>query len=535
MTNSIHYNLARAWRSKTFDEIIGQEMTVRILKNSLYRGQFFPVYLLSGQRGCGKTTTGRVFAAAINCARLEEFKKQPQGIILPCLTCNSCVAMTRNNHPDFIEIDAASHTGVDNVRQIIESASFLPVMGNKKIYLIDEAHMLSKAAFNAFLKILEEPPTSALFLLATTETHKIIETVKSRCFQLFFEAVKPTVLIEHLVAICEKESIAYDREGLQLIVQETEGSVRDALNLIERVRLAEEVMNKAAVLRVLGHLDDEHVLQLFVVMRSNSVPQLLDYLSAVDFSRYAATVIWKKIIELVRTLLWVKHGLAPQWFVQHQEKLTALAKSYSYAELTAFLELCYTWEAQFLKTTSQHIMLEMLLLTSMQAKQTPSVPPVELKRESKREPVVEPKIEAEIEQVPWQKFLHAIQTLGDPLLNSIFKQGKFVRHVDNTLEVAFSKEFIFYKEWLETARHKWQPLMDQIFNGTVNFVPHFVQESPASSPVGLVSPGARPSSEKEYITTKERNVRFDISDKEKWQKAHTLLRTFPGTITEVKE
>ncbi len=184
--NEVKLNLARKWRSKNFNEIVGQDLPVRMLKNSLYREQFFPVYLFSGQRGCGKTTTARVFAMALNCALLKSFQQEPQTIILPCLQCESCIVALSGKHPDFIEIDAASHTGVDNVRQIVEAASYLPVLGSKKIYLIDEAHMLSKAAFNALLKILEEPPRSTLFILATTDLHKIIDTVQSRCFQLFF-------------------------------------------------------------------------------------------------------------------------------------------------------------------------------------------------------------------------------------------------------------------------------------------------------------------------------------------------------------
>lgn len=178
-------NLTRKWRSKQFDQVVGQDLSVKILKNSLYKGYLFPVYLFSGQHGCGKTSVARIFASAINCELLSTFQKDPQSTKIPCLICASCKAMGGNNHPDFFEIDAASHTGVDNIRMIIDSSSLLPLMGKTKIYLIDEAHMLSKAAFNAFLKILEEPPASVVFILATTDIDKIIDTVKSRCFQLF--------------------------------------------------------------------------------------------------------------------------------------------------------------------------------------------------------------------------------------------------------------------------------------------------------------------------------------------------------------
>ncbi|HZW61234.1 MAG TPA: AAA family ATPase, partial [Candidatus Babeliales bacterium] len=158
MNNTL--NLARKWRSRNFDQIVGQELSVKMLKNSLYLGQFFPVYLFSGQRGCGKTSTARVFAAAVNCKQLPSFQQNPKNFSIPCLTCESCTAMMQGQHPDFFEIDAASHTGVDTIRQIIDASQLLPLMGAKKIYLIDEAHMLSKASFNALLKILEEPPRS---------------------------------------------------------------------------------------------------------------------------------------------------------------------------------------------------------------------------------------------------------------------------------------------------------------------------------------------------------------------------------------
>ena len=136
-------NLARRLRPQQFSQIIGQDIPVRMLKNSLYLNKFFPVYLFAGQRGCGKTSTARVFAAAANCESLATFQQNPTQADIPCLSCASCLAMKRNAHPDFIEIDAASNTGVDNVRQLIETAAYVPLQGKKKIYLIDEAHMLS--------------------------------------------------------------------------------------------------------------------------------------------------------------------------------------------------------------------------------------------------------------------------------------------------------------------------------------------------------------------------------------------------------
>src|SRR3989338_3939080 len=259
----VELNLARKWRSKNFQEVIGQPLAVRILQNSLYLKQFFPVYLFAGQRGCGKTSTARIFAAAVNCARLPEFQADPRKVSIPCLTCESCVAMSKSQHPDFIEIDAASHTGVDNVRNIIDSSSFLPLLSHKKIYLIDEAHMFSKAAFNAFLKILEEPPASVIFILATTDMEKILETVKSRSFQIFFDPVDVQVIQDHLEKICVAENILFDEQGLAVIARQGDGSVRDAINLLEQVRFATKKISKDAVLSILGHIDETTLLLLF--------------------------------------------------------------------------------------------------------------------------------------------------------------------------------------------------------------------------------------------------------------------------------
>jgi DNA polymerase-3 subunit gamma/tau len=255
-------NLARKLRPKNFDEIIGQDLSVSMLKNSLYLKKLFPVYLFSGQRGCGKTSTARVFAAAVNCKKLPNFQENATNTTIPCLTCESCKSMLESNHPDFIEMDAASHTGVDSVRQIIESCTYMPLAGEKKIYLIDEAHMLSKAAFNAFLKILEEPPTATIFILATTEIQKIPDTVRSRCFQVLFNPVKNDILFSHIKSICNSEQIDADDDAISLLVQENDGSVRDTINTLEQVRFSGEKVSKDLVLRSLGKIGETQLNKL---------------------------------------------------------------------------------------------------------------------------------------------------------------------------------------------------------------------------------------------------------------------------------
>jgi len=310
--STVILNLSRKWRSQDFDQIVGQDLAVRILKNSLYLGHFFPVYLFAGQRGCGKTSTARIFAAAVNCAALPLFQKDPKKSSIPCLVCDSCVAMRDGNHPDFVEIDAASHTGVDNIRSIIESSSLLPLMGRKRVYLIDEAHMLSKAAFNAALKILEEPPATALFILATTNQHKIIDTVRSRCFQLFFTPIPFNPLKNHLQTICKKEKIAYTDDALDLIVRHTEGSARDALNLLEQVRFASAVVNQESVLSLLGHIGDQQILDLIRLVIQGNPTDLVQLIHSLQIDQSKAEFIWQRMVVLLRALIWFKHGVNPQ-------------------------------------------------------------------------------------------------------------------------------------------------------------------------------------------------------------------------------
>lgn len=312
-------NLTRKWRSKKFKEIIGQDLVVKILQNSLYKKAFFPVYLFSGQRGCGKTTTARVFAAAVNCQQLELFQKNPKENQVPCSQCDSCVAMTHMRHPDFVEIDAASYTGVDNIRNIIDTSSFLPVLSHKKIYLIDEVHMLSKAAFNAFLKILEEPPKFVVFILATTEIHKVPETVKSRCFQLFFNPVQIAVIVGHLQNICEQERIAYQLPALELIAQVCDGSLRDAINLLEQARFASERVSKEVICSVLGYLDDQYIYDIVCAILEKNDGALIRCIDELHKASISTDYFVKRLQEFVYDIMMLKYGISQRFFLHIPE------------------------------------------------------------------------------------------------------------------------------------------------------------------------------------------------------------------------
>ncbi|MCX5922524.1 MAG: DNA polymerase III subunit gamma/tau [Candidatus Dependentiae bacterium] len=583
-------NLARKWRSKSFDQMVGQALPIRMLKNSLYLESFFPVYLFSGQRGCGKTSMARIFASAVNCEKLPDFQKNPKIIKVPCLECASCIAMANGQHPDFIEIDAASYTGVDNVRQIVDASSFLPVMGRKKIYLIDEVHMLSKAAFNAFLKVMEEPTSSVLFILATTDPQKILDTVKSRCFHVFFTPVDAPSLSNHLAAICQAENINFDQAGLDLIVKTTEGSARDAINLLEQVRFSTSNVTKQAVLNVLGHLDDERLVALFKILLFGGVAELLRYMKAQNVASYSAEFVWNKLNELIRAALWIKHGVEPQHFIEHLDVLKRMVQKCPVSKLHELLDVLYAHENSFLKTTAQHGLLEIILLKMCQknnvddnsGSSTPQnasaadvgdAAPVGHDLQDEGEDV-EDEDEEEVEGMsvlkPWQNFLYDVEALQDPLLNSVFKQGICVRFNDTSkiLEVAFSKELILFKDWLDGAARLWQPLLQKYFGGTATLKPLFTLENKTTDmPRKVATPfikievsresfvkknvseqpvNKEQSYKKNYVApfnsgkkygapSEQLNPRIDVSDATVWKKATMILQYFPGTVREFKE
>lgn len=546
-------NLARKWRSKQFEQVVGQELSVRMLKNSLYLNQFFPVYLFSGQRGCGKTTTARVFAAALNCEQLPDFQNNPKAIVVPCLKCDSCLAMGSGSHPDFIEIDAASHTGVDNVRTIIEAASLMPVMGRKKIYLIDEAHMLSKAAFNAFLKILEEPPPSVIFMLATTDPQKIIDTVRSRCFQLFFNSINTDTLTKHLEAVCKKEEIKADQEALYTIVKETEGSARDALNLLEQVRFSTGTVTQQAVLRALGHLSEEQLLGILEKIILKDMPGLISYLEELKFESYDATSVWQKLIELVRMALFARCGALDPTHLQNKERFDKLVRKSSSTQLGAFLQILYEQELMLTKTTVQHGLLEMVFLqmcgfaTEGVQPKLAEVAPVAMAQKKTADPVVASQIApSESSDYRWSQFIVKVEGLSDPLLSSIFKQAKFVSYDGATskLIIRFTQEGGLFGDWLKETEAIWLNFLQELFGSKVNYSPVFQQEQSATvpekvkpKPEGVTPPvtQAKSGTPNKIVASAARRgpTYVNVTDKEKWKTANQLLETFGGTILEV--
>ncbi len=269
--NNPYVALARKWRPASFPEIVGQEHVVRALQNSMTVGRAHHAYLLTGTRGVGKTTIARILAKTFSCPKATGGNS--------CNECETCVEIDMGSHPDILEMDAASHTKVDNMREILESAGYMPSSGAYRIFIIDEVHMLSTSAFNAMLKTLEEPPPHVKFILATTDPQKLPVTVLSRCLQFNLKRIQPDMISERLAHILDEEKTSYETEALKLVAEQSGGSLRDALSLLDQV-----------IAHGNGKATKESVQDIAGLADADNVEKILEAITSANYQELHATV-----------------------------------------------------------------------------------------------------------------------------------------------------------------------------------------------------------------------------------------------------
>ena len=301
--------LARKYRPADFEDLIGQEALVRTLTNAIESDRLAQAYILTGVRGVGKTTTARIIARALNCIG-------PDGTggatARPCGVCANCAAIAADRHVDVIEMDAASRTGIDDIRDLIESVRYRPVQARRKVYIIDEVHMLSKSAFNALLKTLEEPPEHVVFLFATTEVRKVPVTVLSRCQRFDLRRVDQDLLAQHFATICAREDVAADPEALALISRAADGSVRDGLSLLDQAiaLAAGDKVTGEQVHAMLGLADRTRIFDLYDDLMAGRAADALDLLRQLYDAGADPLVVLQDLLELTHLLTRAK--LIPQ-------------------------------------------------------------------------------------------------------------------------------------------------------------------------------------------------------------------------------
>ena len=314
----MHLALYRSERPERFDEIIGQKHIVKILRNQIKKGTVSQSYLFAGTRGTGKTTTARILAKAVNCTCSDP------GVDLPCGECANCRAITEGRFLDVVELDAASNNGVESLRQITESVQYPPTVGKYKVYIIDEAHMLTDSAENAFLKTLEEPPAHVIFILATTNPEKIKATIKSRCLTLNFRHVSENDLLEGMKRICQKKDISIEEDALAVIARKADGSVRDALSLLEQcINAGDELITRELVLEYTGGAGDDFYIELTDAIRVGEAgTALADIDSMVRIGKDARQLLTDWLLHY-RNLMICKYVQDPSELVNASSENTA--------------------------------------------------------------------------------------------------------------------------------------------------------------------------------------------------------------------
>jgi len=327
--------LARKWRPQAFDAVVGQDPVTRTLRNALASGRVAHAYLFTGPRGVGKTTTARLLAKALACTE----RTGPEA----CGRCASCQDFVSGAPVDVMEIDAASNTSVDDIRTLRENVKYAPARGRFKVYIVDEVHMLSGPAFNAFLKTLEEPPAHVVFILATTEPKRIPATVLSRCQRFDFKPISPELLTASLTAILDKEQIPFEAAALPLLVRAAEGSLRDVLSLLDTaIAYGEGKLDEAGVARLLGSTSPVHVRGFVIALLARDGAAALEAIDRAAAAGEDLGTLCREVVEAARRLLVLKVAPKTPFADLTPAETAALASA---AEAVSMDELVYLLRA----------------------------------------------------------------------------------------------------------------------------------------------------------------------------------------------
>lgn len=347
--------LYRKWRPQGFDSLVGQEAVRTALTNALETGRIAHAYLFAGPRGTGKTSTAKILAKAVNC----EHGPTPN----PCNKCQNCVRINDGTSMDVFEIDAASNRGIDEIRDLREKVAFAPVNGRYKVYIIDEVHMLTTEAFNALLKTLEEPPPHVIFILATTEPHKIPATIHSRCQRFDFKRVTDSDIVKRLREVADGSGIAADEDALQLIAVQADGGMRDALSLLDQCGVMAERVSAETVRSVLGIVGREALRELVKAVGEGNVPKALELLEALLAGGKDVKQIITELAEYLRAVLLYK--ASPEYreiyLTDTKEAIAAMEGLFSTDRLMAAQERLHQCMMELRQSVRGRIAAEMCL------------------------------------------------------------------------------------------------------------------------------------------------------------------------------
>ena len=466
--------LARKYRPSTFSEVVGQEHILKALENSIQHNKLHQAYMFSGTRGVGKTTIARVFAKCLNCQTGD--MPQPE----PCNECSACMEIKAGRHIEFLEVDAASRTGVDDMRELLESVQYKPANARYKIYLIDEVHMLSKSSFNALLKTLEEPPPHVMFLMATTEVEKVPKTVLSRCLQLNLKIIPENQIREHIQSLLDLESIKYDEESLGLIANSAQGSIRDGLTLLDQaIAHGNGALESDQVKALLGTIDQSYIIELVnhvAVSDGDGAYLALNKITELNVEYEQVLKIIISVFHQISlhqqlqnsedaSIQQLAENLDPQIIQLHYEiALNALSKFHVHPHPKQALELCILRMLAFqplseratLKIEKKNSKLAAKSIAPSPNQAQAEEPPREkLKPEAPSiEDVIEEPVEessnipSELDMQSWNSIFNSLNL--SMFVSQVFSEFEFVSFTDSTLTLKKSDELINPTEGLKT-------------------------------------------------------------------------------------